>query len=329
MKLFEFAVAVMAFNLAAWGQDAGMMAAQQANQQAIQASQLATQQAIQANQQASQQAMQANQQATWAAQQGNNNYYCCRYTATPKFSIKPGKYPSSVTLRLTDNTRGAVIYYTTDGWTPTALSTRYTGPITIDSSTVLQVVAFGPNGIRSRLTVGSYEITTPAPPAAVAVPPQNAAAQPPADATPGELLLAHGTAVPLIFTSSVDSKTAYVGDKISFQLADDLKSGDTVLVKKGAVATGVVTEADKSRGMGVPGEVFFEVDTLQADGTVIKLHGFAAREGQDHAGKAVGVAVIPVFGPTALLVHGQEAEIAEGTPFKAFVDADTWVQPAK
>jgi hypothetical protein len=104
-------------------QDAGMQAMQMADQ-ANQQAQMAAQQALQTQM--------ATQQAQMAAQQVNDataNYasqadYCI---PEPQLSIKGGTYPSTVTLRMKDATRGSIIYYTTDGWTPTALSTRYTG----------------------------------------------------------------------------------------------------------------------------------------------------------------------------------------------------------
>src|ERR1019366_6431068 len=74
-----------------------------------------------------------------AAQQTSSCYRCG--AAAPKFSVKPGAYSAAVTLKIKDSTREAVIYYTTDGWTPTVASTRYMGPITIDSTTTLQAIA--------------------------------------------------------------------------------------------------------------------------------------------------------------------------------------------
>ena len=85
--------------------------------------------------------------------------------ATPKLSVKPGTYPSAITLRMKDKTRGAVMYYTTDGWTPTAQSTRYVGPIQITSTTHLQVIAIAPYSMRSEIATASYILpgTTPTP----------------------------------------------------------------------------------------------------------------------------------------------------------------------
>jgi hypothetical protein len=91
-----------------------------------------------------------------------------------------------------------------------------------------------------------------------------------------------------------------VGDKIPLSLAEDLKAGDVVLVKKGTTAFAVVTGVDMPGIGGLPGEVVFQVDSLRAGGAVIKLHGTGAREGQDREIKA---AFIPAGG---LFVHWLE-----------------------
>jgi Chitobiase/beta-hexosaminidase C-terminal domain len=101
-------------------------------------------------------AQQANQQAAHDAQQAANNTQIatrnfCPPTGRPKFSVKAGSYPSSFTVKIRDKTRGATIYYTTDGWTPTTESTRCTAPITIHSTTTLNAIAIAPGAVRSRL----------------------------------------------------------------------------------------------------------------------------------------------------------------------------------
>jgi Chitobiase/beta-hexosaminidase C-terminal domain len=76
--------------------------------------------------QANQQAMQAmNQQMRAATLAGPAN----GYVAKPAFSVTPGTYTTPQTVKIKDSTRGTIIYYTTDGWTPTPASTRYTGPM--------------------------------------------------------------------------------------------------------------------------------------------------------------------------------------------------------
>lgn len=306
----------------ALAQDPGMQAAQQATQIAAQAAQQANDQMMQAAQQANQTMMQNAQQA---AQNTPQCYRC--FAAKPKFSVKPGAYSAAMTLKMKDSTRGAVIYYTTDGWTPTAASTRYTGPITIDSTTTLQAIAISPYGGRSRIATAVYTLNgvPAAPPVAQSVAAAPNAAAP--SSASAKLLLARGTAVPLVFASGVSSKTADVGDKITLTLAEDLKVGDVIVVKKGTPAVATVTEVDKTGMGGAPGEVFFQADSLQTGSTLIKLRGAAAKEGQDKVGKAVGLMFVPVV-PVGVFVHGKEAEIKQGASFTAFVDADALLSPA-
>ena len=299
----------------------------------MQAAQMAAQAAQQANDQMTQAAQQANQTMMQNAQQAAQNapqcYRC--FAAKPRFSVKPGAYPAVVTLKIKDSTRGAVIYYTTDGWTPTAASTRYTGPVTIGSTTTLQAIAISPYGGRSRVATAVYTLnglppTAPVTQTVVAAP--NAApSSASAPSAPAKLVLARGTAVPFVFASDVSSKTADVGDKISLTLADDLKIGDVVVVKKGTPAVATVTEVDQTGMGGAPGEVFFQVDSLQAGSALVKLRGAAAKEGQDKVGKAIGRMFVPVV-PAGLFVHGKDAEIKHGAAFTAFVDADTLLLPA-
>ena len=319
--------AAVSFALA---QDPGMQAAQQASQMATQAAQQAAQQANDQMMQAAQQANQAAMQnAQLAAQDAPGCYRC--FAAKPKFSVKPGAYAATVTVKMKDSTRGAAIYYTTDGWTPTAESTRYTGPITIDSTTTLQAIAISPYGGRSRVATAVYTLNGVPPAAPVAqaalTAPNAAPNSAPASSAPAKLLLAAGTAVPFVFASDVNSKTAEVGDKIPLTLAEDLKVGAAVVVKKGTPAVAAVTEVDQTGMGGAPGEVFFQVHSLQAGGVVIKLHGAAAKEGQDKVGKAMGLMFVPVV-PVGVFVHGMNAEIKQGALFTAYVETDTLLTPA-
>jgi hypothetical protein len=260
-------------------------------------------------------------------QQSVQNTQCYRCgAATPKFSVKSGMYSSAVTVKIKDSGRGSTIYYTTDGWTPTATSSRYTGPITIDSTTTLQAIAISPYGGRSRVASAVYTLNGVAPTVQSVAAAPNATANAGPAAASAKLLLARGSAVTFAFASDVSSKTADVGDKISLTLAEDLTAGGVVVVKKGTPSTATVTEVDKPHMMGVPGEVFFQVDSLQADGTVIRLRGGAAKEGQDKEVKAAALLAVPVV-PVALFVHGKDAEINQGATFTAYVDADTLLAP--
>jgi Tfp pilus assembly protein PilV len=319
----------------AQAQDATAQAAQQqATQQTMLNAQQAQQNAQQAMQQA-QQAAQTFQQAQQQAAQSDPAPVCCSVAGKPKFSVKPGSYASPKTVKITDSTRGAIIYYTTDGWTPTTSSNRYLGPITISSTTTLQAIAvypfYGPYGQgygRSFVVSAQYDITSPAA-AAGSLPPN----PPPttqgvaAAAADGRLTLSEGTPVLLAFGADVSSKTASVGDQIPLTLSEDLKVGNLVVAPKGSATFALVTQVDKTGAGGGPGDITFQVDSLEVNGTVIRLRGFATKEGEAKPPNAA--ILIPVVGPFTVFKHGTDAEIKPGTPFTAFVDADTSLSPAE
>jgi hypothetical protein len=54
--------------------------------------------------------------------------------ATPTFSPAAGTYSTAQTVKITDTTTGATIYYTVNGTTPTTSSTKYTAAITVSAT---------------------------------------------------------------------------------------------------------------------------------------------------------------------------------------------------
>ena len=79
--------------------------------------------------------------------------------ASPTFSPPPGSYTSAQSVTLTDTTPGAVMYYTTNGTTPTANSAQYTGtPLQISSTTTVEAIAVASGYQSSPVTNGAYTI---------------------------------------------------------------------------------------------------------------------------------------------------------------------------
>ena len=61
--------------------------------------------------------------------------------ATPVFSPAGGEFYEPVSVEISCATSGATVYYTTNGSTPTAASTKYTGAITVSSTTTIKAIA--------------------------------------------------------------------------------------------------------------------------------------------------------------------------------------------
>ncbi|MEA2539182.1 MAG: hypothetical protein QOH35_548 [Acidobacteriaceae bacterium] len=79
-------------------------------------------------------------------------------TPTPQFSPAAGTYTTTQTVTISDSASGAVIYYSTDGSTPTTSSTKYAGPITVSGSTVIKAMATFSGLTNSNVATASYTI---------------------------------------------------------------------------------------------------------------------------------------------------------------------------
>ena len=83
-------------------------------------------------------------------------------TATPVINPGGESYSSSVQVTITDSTAGAVIYYTTDGSTPTTSSTQHTEPITVTSTETINAFATAPSYTPSNMASATYTLQTQA-----------------------------------------------------------------------------------------------------------------------------------------------------------------------
>ena len=287
--------------------------AQDASQMAMQAAQSASMQAAQ------QAATEAQRNLDQEIRNANAASALTSYApaAAPKFSLKPGAYPSPQTVRLSDGSRGVVIYYTTDGWTPTPDSTRYTGPITLASTTQLQAIAVG-NGVgRSRVSSAVYTFPPASPSAATA--PGIMPAQPLGSGSVASAL-ARGTSVSLLITAPLNSQTAQIGDIVPMALADDLFSGDRLVAPRGTSAVGRVLAVDKGSRAGLPGSITVQAQALTLPDRPVPLLAIVTREGHDATRAANLAFIVPLGGA---FIKGGAAEIPAGARLTATVAAET------
>ena len=94
----------------------------------------------------------ANNLLSWSFSQG----YAPRLAA-PSFSVAGGSYASGQSVTISAPS-GATVYYTTNGQQPTSSSSKYTGPISVSSSEVVQAVAIGTGYTDSLVAVANYQI---------------------------------------------------------------------------------------------------------------------------------------------------------------------------
>lgn len=166
---------------------------------------------------------------------------------------------------------------------------------------------------------------TLAPAAALAATAQDATAAAQDAPAAAEIVLPDGTELHVVTTEEISSKTAAEGDALTFKVEEDLSLNGKVVIAKGALVKGEVSNAKKSGRMGKAGALSIRVlSTETVDGQRVKLRASKGKEGDDKTGTTVALVVL--FGPLGFLKKGKDAKIKQGTRIKAYTDEEKKVQ---
>jgi hypothetical protein len=147
--------------------------------------------------------------------------------------------------------------------------------------------------------------------------------------------LLDGTPVKLRLTQSISSADAKVNQEIPFEVVDEVKVDDVIVLAKGATAIGTVTEADHKKSMGRGGKLNLSISYARlSDNEKAALRATKDSKGGGHVGAMTGamVATAVVFFPAAplfLFIHGKDITIPAGTEITAFVEGDMHLDMAK
>ncbi len=79
----------------------------------------------------------------------------------PTFSLASGTYTTSQSVAISDATSGTIIYYTTNGTTPTTSSSVYSGAITVSATETLEAMAVETGYANSPVATAVYTISLP------------------------------------------------------------------------------------------------------------------------------------------------------------------------
>ena len=79
--------------------------------------------------------------------------------ATPVFTPAAGTYVGTQSISLSDATPSALIYYTTDGSTPTAASNLYGAPLSVTATETINAIAIAAGYLNSTVASATYTIT--------------------------------------------------------------------------------------------------------------------------------------------------------------------------
>lgn len=163
---------------------------------------------------------------------------------------------------------------------------------------------------------------------------QQEAATPAAATKPSGPVLLEDTPIKLRIAQTISSGTSKVNDKVDFEVVEDVKVGDVVVIPQGGTAIATVTEAQPKRRFGRSGKLNVNIDYVRlANGEKATLRAVKGGSGGSRTGvmTTAVVATAIVFFPAAPLfffMKGKNIIIPKGTEITAYVAADTPFNPA-
>jgi hypothetical protein len=148
-------------------------------------------------------------------------------------------------------------------------------------------------------------------------------------------MLHDGTPIRLRLNRNLSSADAKVGESADFEVLEDVKIGDTLIIARGGSAIGTVTEAQSKRRMARGGKLNVNIDFVRlVNDDKIALRAVKETKGGGHTGAMTAgiVATSIVFFPAApffLFTHGKDITIPKGTEITGYVQGDANLDPAK
>jgi hypothetical protein len=112
-------------------------------------------------------------------------------------------------------------------------------------------------------------------------------------------------------------------------------AADQIVIPKGGIAWGTVTEEQPKRRMGRGGKLDVNIDSVRlSDGEKVALRAVKNVKGESHTGAMTGAMVVTgiVFFPAAplfLFMRGKDITIPKGTEISAHINGDTRLDEAK
>jgi len=159
--------------------------------------------------------------------------------------------------------------------------------------------------------------------------------QPAMSPASNKFVLDDGTPIRLRLNRNLSSADAKAGDNIDFEVLEGVKVSDVVVIPKGNIAIGTITDAEHKKRMAKGGKLDIEIDYVKlGDGEKAALRAVKETKGGGHTGGMVtGIVVTSlVFWPAApffLFMHGKDTTIPKGTEVTAYVNGNMPLDPAK
>jgi hypothetical protein len=181
--------------------------------------------------------------------------------------------------------------------------------------------------------------TAPAQAAPVQAAPTQSAPTPAAEAPVAKEPFAFGlldaTPVKLALSRSMSSATAQLSEKVEFEVVEDVKVHDVIVIPRGGKALGTVTGVQNKRRMGRIGKLLINIDSVRLPtGQRVALRSVKDARGRGHQNAIAGAMitssiVFPIAAPFFLLIHGHDIVIPKGAEFTSYIDDDIPLDAAK
>jgi hypothetical protein len=238
----------------------------------------------------------------------------CHCAQSPMFLPTPREIPAGTPVILSSSSPNAVIYYTTDGWTPTESSAQYRDPIVVNGAMRIQAFAEEPGKGPSPVVAASYTVSGQAIPLPVN-----------ADVTGSTVT--KGTLLRMQTGNRVSSETANPGDHFYLLLDENLVVNGNVVAPRGMSVDAIITSVQHAGQNGRSGVISFHMTDLSAHGVTIPLSGSFTLVAPDIGSQLNHISdtsMVHVAGP---LPPGNEAKIEPGMMLTASVAADVAMTP--
>src|SRR5437016_591081 len=147
--------------------------------------------------------------------------------------------------------------------------------------------------------------------------------------------LEDGTPIKMRLTRNLSSADATTGDRVDFEVLEDIKVKDVIVVPRGGLALATITEAQHKRRMARGGKLNVNIDDVRlSDGEKAPLRAVREAKGGGHTGAMTGaiIGTAIVFSPAAplfLFMHGKDITIPNGTEITAYINGDIPLDPKR
>ena len=140
------------------------------------------------------------------------------------------------------------------------------------------------------------------------------------------IVLKSGTVIPLVTTQEINSDFISNGEVINFLVERDVEVDGKVVISRGAMAKGQVTQLQERKAIGKEGTMTIKIKSVTAiDGQEIFLSGSTINEsGEDQKILSIVLGVLVCL--LLLLIKGKPAVIQNGSSFEAYTSSTVTIE---